>query len=205
MTGVHGHHGSRSATVAVAGVVGSVLWVGSGMLRFADDLGLSRPPDIPAWLGPALLLLALGSWLLPLAQLYRHGAFSAPRSSQFGFLLACAGLGLALAYAALQLLSRAGDAMLPLLGIGIALLDAGLVVIGSGLLQSVRPRSWQSLPLMIGLLGLFLPLGAGVRGAPGLAVWIVFGLGWAWLGLVLWLDADALARPRSVAAHRQRR
>lgn len=165
------------------GLLGGLLWTTGGLV------GSDAVAGTPAMQqGAALLALAsvvLGGALLGLARRWERAA---GRSGRHGLRLGLAGLAL---FAAANL-GRA--ALVPLsltappFGLGLLLLDSGLVLLGSAALSGSAAVSWQALPLLLGLVGLFLPIGAGVAGVFGLAVWLVYGLGWCWLGAVQLLE-----------------
>lgn len=168
---------------------GGLLWLLSGV-RIPTAV-LTRPTpfslDIgPYMLAPAALLLLAGMVGLATPRLAALGA-----AGMLGLGAAAAGC-IAVAGAGLAGSGRGDSALAP----GLILLSAGLLLIGSRLMIERSRRGWQVLPLLLGLLGLLLPMGAGVQGAPGLASWLVFGLGWLWLGSIALFEGPVTAPER---------
>jgi hypothetical protein len=82
---------------------------------------------------------------------------------------------------------------------GFFVASLGLVFFGNSVVQSRALPRWRGLPLVIGALGLVLilvgdPPNSDLGIYPSLAVWMLYGLGWAVLGYVLWSDRDEAVR-----------
>ena len=159
----------------------AALWIGGGLLTLQPDVSAraARP-------GTAMLLLAallFGRILLALGLRWSQPAN--PRS-RIGLQLGLLGLGLFGAAQLVRALALVAPTLhMPISALGLLLLCGGLIVIGASALEASVEPGWQALPLMLGLSGLFLPIGAGVAGLPGLMVWTLFGAGWCWLGAIL--------------------
>jgi hypothetical protein len=196
--------GSRFTRIGGLGaLVGGVLWVAS----FGVAQAIS--PDLKAVVvGPVLLLL------LGLAALQARHATGSGRIGKAGFGLTLLGLVL-LAYGSV------GDAVVsgsvsgvqygPIVFAGLA---AGSLVLGAGaaltavsvIFANVMPRL-SPIPLLIGATGVAaaggIALGHQIVGGSGdifplpvgplAALWAVFGLGWLWLGYLLWVERTPAA------------
>lgn len=159
----------------IALILGGALWLLSSIRISATGSITSLSLDIgPYLLAPAALLLLAG-----LAGLAAPRIAALGKSGVFGLAVAAAGC-IAVAGAGLAGSGRGDSALAP----GLVLLCAGLLILGSRLMLWHAGHGWQALPLLLGLLGLLLPMGAGVHGAPGLVSWLVFGLGWLWMGAI---------------------
>jgi len=196
--------GSRFTRIGGFGaLVGGTLWVAS----FGVAQAIS-PEFKFLVVGPVLLML------LGLAALQARHATGSGRLGKAGFSLTLIGLVL-LAYGSV------GDAMIsgsisghefgPIVFAGLA---AGSLVLGAGaaltalsiLVANVMPRL-SPIPLLIGATGVAaaggLALGHQIVGGSGdvlplpigplAALWAVFGLGWLWLGYLLWVERTPAA------------
>ncbi len=197
-------------------LLGGLLWVAS----FGAAQAIS--PDLKGVLvGPVLLLL------LGLSALQARHATGSGRLGKSGFAVTLVGLVL-LAYGSVGRAvisgSVGGFEYGPLLFAGIA---PGALVLGAGavltaisvIVANVLPR-FSSIPLLIGA--------AGVAAAGGLALghqlvdgsgdifplpvgplavlWAVFGIGWLWLGYLLWAErTPAAERARAALLEAERR
>jgi len=173
----------QSKPSGVALLAGGALWLLSGVRAPAAATsvsGASFSLDIgPYTLAPAVLLLLVG-----LAGLAARRSAALGKPGLLGLGMIGAGC-IAVSGAALAGSGRGDSALAP----GLLLLSAGLLVVGSRLMLERAQCGWQALPLLLGLLGLLLPMGAGVHGTPGLATWLVFGIGWVWMGAVALAEA----------------
>jgi hypothetical protein len=196
--------GSRFTRLGGLGaLVGGTLWVAS----FGVAQAIS-PQFKFLVVGPVLLIL------LGLAALQARHATGSGRLGKAGFGVTLIGLVL-LAYGSV------GDAMIsgsvsgihygPIVFAGLA---AGSLVLGAGaaltalsvIVANVMPRL-SPIPLLIGATGVAaaggLALGHQIVGGSGdvfplpigplAALWAVFGLGWLWLGYLLWVERTPAA------------
>lgn len=187
----------RQQWIALAGIFGGACWIISGMRLLPPVQTDPRLHAIALWpLVPATCLLGIA-----LLGVYRRWPVQRRRSAQIGLGFSCSGLGL-LCIATLTLLLTRWLPITVLSAAGSLLLNIGLVLLGSAIMQHADRAGWQALPLAQGLLGLFLPIGAGVDGVIGFTVWIIWGIGWLWQGSILWLERAAPATPQRVTARR---
>jgi hypothetical protein len=209
--------GSRFTRLGGFGaLVGGVLWVAS----FGVAQAIS--PDFKAILvGPVLLLL------LGLAALQARHANGSGRIGKGGFALTLIGLVL-LAYGSVGNATLSGTisgvTFGPMVFAGLA---AGSLVLGAGaamtavsvIFANVLPRL-SPVPLLIGATGVAvaggLALGHQLVGGSGdifplpvgplAALWAVFGIGWLWLGYLLWAErTPAAERHRAALLASERR
>lgn len=165
----------RSLHIAASSAAGGALWVVGGILGGASN----RWPLLAGTLVLAALPLLLAT-LLGLAARLQPRLGGSVRWVQG---LAWAGAGLAGAARVVE--PVAGSSSAPLFGAGVFLLSAALMLLGSGALRTATEPGWEGMLLLVGLLGLFLPVGAGIAGTAGLAAWAIWGTGWIWIGNVL--------------------
>lgn len=188
---------NTSLQVAAISAAGGALWIAGGMLGGATS---RWQPAANALVIAALLLLPLALLGLTARLQRRHGT-----AARWVHSLAWAGAGLAASSRALHLAmgnTGAGTLATTVFGVGIFLLCAALIVLGGGALQSATEPGWDALPLLVGLTGLFLPVGAGVAGAAGLVAWAIWGAGWIWIGYVLWQERTTTwTRARAKSIH----
>jgi hypothetical protein len=196
--------GSRFTRIGGFGaLVGGTLWVAS----FGVAQAIS--PEFKFLLvGPVLLML------LGLAALQARHATGSGRLGKAGFGVTLIGLVL-LAYGSVGDASISGTLSGATFGpIVIAGLAAGSLVLGAGaaltalsvIVANVMPRL-SPIPLLIGATGVAaaggLALGHQIVGGSGdvfplpvgplAALWAVFGLGWLWLGYLLWVERTPAA------------
>lgn len=180
-----------------AGVLGGVCWMAAGILA------AGQPPCEPALryslvkllAAAALLLLGLSALALHLRWRCPHqrSADALGRVGAVGGLagVGCALLGIALDRRATWLgLALRADPPAALFGFGLLNLCVGLLLLGAGARRTASSPGWQSLPLLIGLLGLLgLLLHRSMDEPALLLVWMLFGLSWSWMSLALRLSA----------------
>jgi hypothetical protein len=196
--------GSRFTRLGgVGALVGGVLWVAS----FGVAQAIS-PQFKFLVVGPVLLML------LGLAALQARHATGSGRLGKAGFGVTLIGLVL-LAYGSVGDASISGSVSGIQYGpIVFAGLAAGSLVLGAGaaltalsmMVANVMPRL-SPIPLLIGAAGVAaaggLALGHQIVGGSGdifplpvgplAALWAVFGLGWLWLGYLLWVERTPAA------------
>ena len=196
--------GSRFTRIGGFGaLVGGTLWVAS----FGVAQAIS-PEYKFLLMGPVLLML------LGLAALQARHATGSGRLGKAGFGVTRIGLVL-LAYGSVGDASISGTLSgAPFGPIVIAGLAAGSLVLGAGaaltalsmIIANVMPRL-SPIPLLIGATGVAaaggLALGHQIVGGSGdvfplpigplAALWAVFGLGWLWLGYLLWVERTPAA------------
>lgn len=86
--------------------------------------------------------------------------------------------------------------------IGLFAAAAGMLLLGISALKDRTIPSWTVPPFLVGALGGFVAFTADL-GATGAALWALFGLGWVWLGVVVFFQdvlGLALGRARKPAA-----
>ncbi len=183
----------------LAGVVGGALWVAAALLVAELETPAVRLPGDPALRYAAARALCGAALLLLLPALVSVAARWAPGSAWragglCGVGLGGAALGVALALAGLALdqmpqfrwLGERDDAAAALFGFGLLNLCAGMLLVGGTGLGHRPGPSWQTAPLLLGLLGVMgLVLGRVLGGGAGFALWMLFGLSWVWLGAIL--------------------
>jgi hypothetical protein len=165
------------------------LWALSPTGVYISNFAFHTPNVFWKMFWPAPLLLLLGLIGLQLRQSERSGLLE-----KLGFLVAAVGL----------VMVMAGDIGLYWLGIDdIFIVTApayntfriGLIVlaVGSILFAVTSPRdgalpSWGLLPFVLGSLCGLISFSRDL-GTFGAVLWILFGVGWAWLGLSLLIEA----------------
>ncbi len=182
---------TQSKPAGIALVLGSALWLLSG-IRIPAAAAVASYTALSLDIGPYLLAPAALLLLAGLAGLITGPDATPGMADLLGLGIAATGC-IAVAGAGLSGSGRGDLALAP----GLSLLSAGLLVVGSRLMMARARRGWQALPLLLGLLGLLLPMGAGVDGAPGLATWLVFGIGWLWMGGIALCENPAPSAVRS--------
>ena len=166
-------------------VPAGALWALSPTGVYVSNFAFHTPNVFWKLFWPAPLLLLLGLIGLQLRQSDRSGLLE-----KIGFLVAAVGL----------LMVTAGDIGLYWLGIDDMFIVTapayhtfriGLIVLalGSILFAVTSPRdgalpSWGLLPFVLGSLAGLISFSRDL-GTFGAALWILFGVGWAWLGLSL--------------------
>ena len=166
-------------------VPGGVLWALSPVGVYISNYAFHTPNVFWKMFWPAPLLILLGLVGLQLRQSGRSGLLE-----KVGFFMAVVGLGMIIA----------GDVGLYWLGIDdIFILTApayrafriGLLVlaVGSILFAVTSPRdgalpTWGLLPFVVGSLCGLVSFARDL-GSFGAVLWILFGVGWAWLGFSL--------------------
>jgi hypothetical protein len=166
-------------------VPGGALWALSPTGVYISNFAFHTPNVFWKLFWPAPLLILLGLIGLQLRQSERSGLLE-----KLGFLVACVGLVMVIA----------GDIGLYWLGIDdIFIVTApaygafrlGLLVaaVGSILFAVTSPRggalpSWGLLPFVLGSLCGLISFSRDL-GTFGAVLWMMFGVGWAWLGLSL--------------------
>lgn len=169
-------------------VPGGALWALSPAGVYISNFAFHTPNVFWKLFWPAPLLILLGLIGLQLRQSERSGLLE-----KLGFLVACLGLVMVIA----------GDIGLYWLGIDdIFIVTApaygafrlGLLVaaVGSILFAVTSPRdaalpSWGLLPFVLGSLCGLISFSRDL-GSFGAVLWMMFGVGWAWLGLSLGVE-----------------
>jgi hypothetical protein len=166
-------------------VPGGALWALSPIGASISATAFGTPNVFWKLFPSAPLLLLVGLVGLQLRQSGRAGV-----PEKVGFWLAVLGL----------LLVVAGDAGLFWLGLddtfimtapayrafrlGLLLLGAGAILFGVGAPRDGALPTWGLLPFVVGCLCGLVAFAVDL-GSLGTALWMLFGLGWAWLGLSL--------------------
>jgi len=162
---------------AAASATGGALWIAGGLLEGTTQRWQPAADMLVAAALPLLLAALLG-----LASQLRSRL---GRSFYWVRGLACVGAAIAgsarLAAATLGMLPG-----VPWFGVGVLMFGGALILLGSGALRTATQPGWEGLLLLVGLIGLFLPVGAGIAGTAGLTAWATWGVGWVWIGNVLW-------------------
>ncbi|GAB4213134.1 MAG: hypothetical protein OHK0022_49830 [Roseiflexaceae bacterium] len=183
----------------LAGMLGGVLWAAAGLSVAELEGAAARLPGDPALRYGLARLLCGAALLLLLPALASVAARWAPASAWrpgglCGIGLGGATLGVALALVGMALdhaphfrwLGERNDAAAALFGFGLLNLCVGMVLVGGTGLGRRPGPSWQTAPLLLGLLGMMgLVLGRVLGGGAGFALWTLFGLSWVWLGAIL--------------------
>jgi hypothetical protein len=195
---------SQRLLIGAVTLLGGIFWIGSGLSIWTpsfinlNELGpVYSRMVVSAFIG-AILCVALG--LLGLRQLYVGVLADKARTSfvvAFVGLLVVAATLIAQSFGSLQSFPLAR-----IQGFGLTMLSLGHIGIGGAALHDKQHQSWQQLPLVQGLLGLFLPVGAGIEGFPGFVAWSLFGLGWCWLGVIMVVEHKTQVHRQTVAAVR---
>lgn len=195
-------------------IIGGLLWAVGGVRVLRPPSAEYYGPDVVAWIGNlAEIVLPLATLLLMFGLMGLDARWNVKggRLARYGVGLGLGGLVLFAAAILLRGVSQltALDTLVsPSTGLfpaGLVLLSLGLMLVGSAVLRQSSDVGWQALPLLLGLLGLFLPIGAGVAGVPGFVVWVTFGIGWIWLGSILCVEHPtraAQSTPAVVKAER---
>lgn len=71
--------------------------------------------------------------------------------------------------------------------IGLFVAAAGMLLVGISALKDRTVPSWTIPPFLVGALGGFVAF-TGDLGATGAMLWALFGLGWVWLGVVVFFQ-----------------
>lgn len=193
--------GSSSRRAGFSTMLGGVFWIIAGRYELEPTKNALLPGTTWYLMLPALLLLLVG-----LRGVYMHWSASAGLHGRVGMVIST--LGILLALVSIGYPPFAGNAAVPTawpivtFAAGLIGLNTGLLLLSAATMRATSESGWQALPLLVGLIGLFLPLGGGVSGLPGLIAWIVFGLGWVWLGYMLCTEQAA---PRLAALRIPRR
>jgi hypothetical protein len=181
--GTIAHWGTLACAMA-----GGVLWALSPLGIYLSELKFHTPNVFWKLFPSAALLLLAG-----LVGLYFVISGRAGWLERVGFLLALLGLALILA----------GDVGQYWLGldnryimtapayrafrVGLIVFAAGSILLGVAAGRNRTLPVWAALPFAIGALCGLISF-SGDLGRLGAALWILFGLGWAWLGLVLFVE-----------------
>lgn len=169
-------------------VPGGVLWALSPIGASISETAFGTPNVFWKLFPSAPLLLLVGLAGLQARQWDRSGLLQ-----KIGFALALLGL----------VLVAAGDVGMFWLGLddtfimtapayrafrlGLLLLGAGSILFGVAAPREVALPTWGLLPFVVGSLGGLISFATDL-GSFGTVLWMLFGLGWAWLGLSLAVD-----------------
>jgi hypothetical protein len=169
----------------LACIAGGVLWALSPIGVHLSELKFHTPNVFWKMFWPAPLLILLGLIGLQLRQSGRSGLLE-----KVGFIVAALGLVMVIA----------GDVGLYWLGIddifivtapayrafrlGLLVLAVGSILFGVGAGRDRTLPLWGALPFTLAALAGLISFAADLNYL-GSALWILFGIGWAWLGLSL--------------------
>jgi len=168
-----------------AAMLGGFVWIAARLIA-ADNAAAN------AWnVTPLLMIIALSLLLPGILALHRRW-----RGERQPFSTIAAGVAMCgvLVTVVDLLIAVRGQPMIndalfsPCGTLGMLAVSGGLLFLASLTMIDVQVPGWQSTMLLVGLVGLFLPLGAGVAGEIGSMVWIIWGLGWSWLGAILVIE-----------------
>ena len=169
-------------------VPGGVLWALSPTGVQLSELMFHTPNVFWKLFASAPLLLLIG-----LVGLHFRISGRSRRLESAGFLLALLGLVLILAGNVGQFWLGIDDAYIVTapayraFRLGLVVLAVGSTLFGVAAARDGRLPLWGTLPFVVGAL-LGLVAFVGDLGSFGAMLWILFGVGWAWLGLALLLD-----------------
>ncbi|HKG57488.1 MAG TPA: hypothetical protein VKA85_09580 [Candidatus Limnocylindrales bacterium] len=180
-------------------LLGGILWVATlavGQVLSADLVGIVVAP---------IICLVLG-----LAALQTRQGGKTGRLGLIGFLVALLG-SVIMAYGSVGHLTLAGDVagvtygpvLFTGMALGTAIFGFGAVLTAlSAIVANVLPR-FSPIPMLVGAVGVaviggwtvahqLMDGGPGqlfpIRTAPIIGLWAVFGVGWLWLGYLLWSE-----------------
>lgn len=174
-----------------AAVLGGLVWVAAGLLTSVGNAAAS------AWkVAPLLMIVALSLLLPGIVALYERWRVGREPLSTIGAIAAAGGLVVTVVDLSIGLLepNAIRAALVSSLGaLGILAICGGLLLLASLAMIDINVRGWQGMVLLVGLVGLFLPLGAGIADDVGTVVWIIWGLGWTWLGAILVVEGRRAA------------
>lgn len=169
-------------------VPGGVLWALSPIGASISETAFGTPNVFWKLFPSAPLLLLVGLVGLQLRQWGRSGILE-----KAGFWLAVLGLLLVVAGDAGLFWLRLDDTFIMTapayraFRIGLVLLGAGAILFGVAAPRGGDLPTWGLLPFVVGSLCGLIAFVADL-GAFGTVLWMLFGLGWAWLGLSLAVD-----------------
>ena len=170
-------------------VLGGVLWALSPLGVYLSELEY-QTPDMFWKLFPFVPLLLL----VGLMGLHARLAGRSGRLGRTGFFVAFSGLVLILAGdigefwlgidAAYLLMAPAYHVFRA----GLIFLGVGSVLLGLGTLRAGALPPWGALPFILGSVGGLISFSRDL-GYVGATLWVLYGVGWTWLGLVPVLEA----------------
>ncbi len=165
-------------------VLGGVLWALSPLGVYLSELEYQTPDVFWKLFPSAPLLLLVG-----LIGLHARLAGYSGRLGRTGFFVAVSGLVLILAGDIGEFWLGIDDAyllMAPAYHVfraGLIVLGVGSVLFGLGTLRAGALPSWGALPFVLGSVGALISFARDL-GYMGATLWIAYGVGWTWLGLV---------------------
>jgi hypothetical protein len=165
-------------------VLGGVLWALSPLGVYLSELEY-QTPNVFWKLFPSAPLLLLGG----LMSLHVRLAGRSGRLGRAGFFVAFSGLLLILAGDVGEFWLEIDAAYLIMapayhvFRLGLIFLGVGSVLFGLGTLRAGALPPWGALPFVLGSLGGLISFSRDL-GYVGATLWILYGVGWAWLGLV---------------------
>jgi hypothetical protein len=166
-------------------IIAGALYIVRGILsplhsgRFED---FDSPVD---YVGYAILAIALLMTLVAVVGLLLQQVGGQGFLIWAGFLAAFVGFGLMFASVIVETLS-AGAAGQPLGRVQLLFLTIGQLLLAIAIIRAGVLPGWSGWALLLGLAGLFILLDNGG--------WILFGFGWAALGIPLWFGEGRYAR-----------
>lgn len=200
-----------------ASIVGGICWMAAGLIVMLPTFaqGVFSYLELRYTAGKLLTAAALLLFWLGLAGFHQRWRSSGPRPRGSLGRVGVTGavLGVACGLAGIFLddqtawiwLGGRTDLAAALLGFGLLNLCIGLLLVGAGAMRECPGSGWQSLPLVIGAFGLLgLLFNRSLNETAGLMVWMLFGLSWTWLGLILRAESRIAQRKanRTVASRK---
>lgn len=165
-------------------VSGGVLWALSPLGVYLSELEYQNPNLFWKLFPSAPLLLLVG-----LMSLHVRLAGHSGRLGRTGFFVAFSGLVLILAGDVGEFWLEIDAAYLIMapayhvFRLGLIVVGVGSVLFGLGTLRAGALPPWGALPFIVGSVGGLISFSRDL-GYVGATLWILYGLGWAWLGLV---------------------
>ncbi|MBA2441898.1 MAG: hypothetical protein H0V53_05780 [Rubrobacter sp.] len=178
----------RAPGLALACLPGGLLWALSPLGVSLSERAFSSPDVFWQLFPSAPLLLLVG-----LTGLYLRGAGHHGLLGKAGLLAALAGLVMVVAGIVGQFfldLDSEYIMMAPAnstFRVGLMVLGAGSAVFAAAAARSGVLPLWGALPLLLASLGGLVAFYREL-GAPGAALWTLFGAAWAWVGLILLVE-----------------
>lgn len=165
------------------------------LLAFLEELGISQVEPFFEGAGEILMSSLIGIFLMVgLVGLYIGYAEPVGAIGKTGIVLSALAGGLRAVAGVGQMLNVEIDFVV-LLGLFFVVLPGGMLLFGYATLQSRALPRWNALPLLIGATAVVTtPAVAGIAPQPvGIGAYLLSGVGWILLGLVLRADTGTTA------------
>lgn len=178
-------------TLSVACLVGGILWALSPLGVHLSEIKFKSPNFFWKLFPSAPLMLALGLVGLHFWQRGRGGWLE-----RFALLLALSGIVLVVAGNVVQFWLGLDNVYLTAapgyrtFRVGLFALAAGTILFGLVSASARKLPLWGALPLTIGSWAGLIAFSENLGGL-GAALWILFGMGWAWMGFAAFCEMVA--------------